>query len=127
VKNFSLIAKLFSFLTESTCKFEWIELCDATFKELKGRLISSPILTFPKKDGQFILDTDASNFLKQDRKFGYLILKELKAGLPSYKVIGKGREVVKRLNDVVYCMRESNKHKNKVVHLDRLAPFYERT
>jgi len=32
-----------------------------TFKELKRYLISSPILAFPKKDGQFILDTDASN------------------------------------------------------------------
>jgi len=28
---------------------------------LKKRLISSPILSFPKEDGQFILDTDASN------------------------------------------------------------------
>jgi len=32
-----------------------------TFKELKERLISLPILTFPKGDRQFILDTDASN------------------------------------------------------------------
>jgi len=30
-------------------------------KELKERLISSPILFFPMEDGQFILDTDASN------------------------------------------------------------------
>jgi len=35
-------------------------------------------------------------------------------------------EVVRRLNDVVYCIRESNRHKNKIVYLDRLAPFYER-
>jgi len=31
------------------------------FKELKKRLITSPILSFPTSDGQFILDTDASN------------------------------------------------------------------
>jgi len=35
-------------------------------------------------------------------------------------------EVVKRLNDVVYCIRKSSKHKNKIVHLDRLATFHER-
>jgi len=51
---------LFS-LTENICKFEWTELCGKAFKELKERLISSPILIFPKENGQFILDTDASN------------------------------------------------------------------
>lgn len=35
-------------------------------------------------------------------------------------------EVIKRLNDVVYCIRKLYRHKNKIVHLDRLAPFYER-
>jgi len=62
VKDFSLIAKSLFILTENTCKFEWTELCDVIFKELKKRLISSPILTFPRKDGPFILDTDASNY-----------------------------------------------------------------
>jgi len=35
-------------------------------------------------------------------------------------------EVVKRLNDVVYCIRKSSRHRNKILHLDHLAPFYER-
>jgi len=36
-------------------------------------------------------------------------------------------EVIKRLNDVVYCIRKLDKHrKNKIVHLDRLAPYKER-
>jgi len=61
VKNFSLIAKPLFSLTENTCKFEWTELCGKAFEELKKRLISSPILSFPKEEGQFILDTDASN------------------------------------------------------------------
>jgi len=34
--------------------------------------------------------------------------------------------VVRKLNDVVYCIRRSNRHKNKIVHSDRLAFFYER-
>jgi len=61
VKNFSLIAKPLFSLTENISKFEWTELCDEAFRELKRRLISSSALTFPKEDGQFILDTDASN------------------------------------------------------------------
>ncbi|XP_020297845.1 uncharacterized protein LOC109862260 [Pseudomyrmex gracilis] len=34
--------------------------------------------------------------------------------------------VVKKLSDVVYCIRRSNRHKCKVVHADRLALFCER-
>lgn len=35
-------------------------------------------------------------------------------------------EVVKRLNDVVYCIRKSSRHRSKIVHLDRLASHHER-
>ncbi|KAM0724689.1 Retrovirus-related Pol polyprotein from transposon 412 [Formica fusca] len=34
--------------------------------------------------------------------------------------------IVKRLNDVVFCIQKSSKHKRKIVHADRLAPFLER-
>lgn len=34
--------------------------------------------------------------------------------------------VVKKLSDVVYCIHKSNKHKNKIIHTDRLAPYFER-
>lgn len=35
-------------------------------------------------------------------------------------------KVLKKLSDVVYCVRRSVRHKNKIVHADRLASFYER-
>jgi len=35
-------------------------------------------------------------------------------------------EIVKKINDVVYCIRKSYRHKNKVVHSDRLASYYRR-
>lgn len=35
--------------------------CQGAYEKLKQRLISSLILSFPKEQGQFILDTDASN------------------------------------------------------------------
>ncbi|KYN22045.1 hypothetical protein ALC57_05561, partial [Trachymyrmex cornetzi] len=34
--------------------------------------------------------------------------------------------VIRKLSDVVYCICKSNKHRNKVVHSDRLAPYLER-
>lgn len=40
-------------------KFEWNQEC---FDKLKSLLIESPIFSYPQSDGQFILDTDASNF-----------------------------------------------------------------
>ncbi|KMQ85704.1 krab-a domain-containing protein [Lasius niger] len=61
VKGFSLVAKPLFSLTENLTKFVWTEQCEAAFKELKKRLVSSPILSFPRDEGQFILDTDASN------------------------------------------------------------------
>jgi len=33
--------------------------------------------------------------------------------------------VVKKFNDVVYCIQRTLRHKKKVVHADRLAPFLE--
>ena len=40
--------------------FEWTNECDSVFKDLKLRLISAPVLVFPKFDKPFLLDTDAS-------------------------------------------------------------------
>ena len=34
--------------------------------------------------------------------------------------------IVKKLSDVVFCIRKSSKHRNRIVHSDRLASFYER-
>ena len=35
-------------------------------------------------------------------------------------------KIIKRLSDVVFGIRKSNRHKCKIVHSDRLAPFYNR-
>jgi len=34
--------------------------------------------------------------------------------------------IIRKLNDVVYCICKSNRSKNKIVHADRLAYFVER-
>lgn len=61
IKGFSSLAKPLYALTENKTKFVWEEDCQRAFEELKRMLSSSPILAFPKKEGEFILDTDASN------------------------------------------------------------------
>lgn len=61
VKGFSLIAKPLFTLTENQTKFVWGDDCENAFEKLKQMLSSSLILSFPKEEGEFLLDTDASN------------------------------------------------------------------
>ncbi|GBM17553.1 Retrovirus-related Pol polyprotein from transposon 297 [Araneus ventricosus] len=61
VKNFSAIARPLHKLTEAKSNFNWTEECEKSFNSLKQALTSSPILTYPRTDKDFILDTDASN------------------------------------------------------------------
>ncbi|GBN48060.1 Transposon Ty3-G Gag-Pol polyprotein, partial [Araneus ventricosus] len=61
VKNFSTIARPLHKLTETKSNFNWTEECEKSFNSLKQALTSSPILTYPRTNKDFILDTDASN------------------------------------------------------------------
>ena len=61
IRNFSLIARPLSTLTSKTVKFRWTEECQEAFQELKNKLLSAPIMSFPNETGEFILDTDASD------------------------------------------------------------------
>ena len=61
IKDFATIAKLLHRLTERDRPFSWMKDCASAFAELKLRLISTPILTYPDFQLPFILDTDASN------------------------------------------------------------------
>ncbi|GBN37554.1 Retrovirus-related Pol polyprotein from transposon 297 [Araneus ventricosus] len=61
VRNFSAIARPLHKLTEARTNFNWTEECEKSFNSLKQALITSPVLTYPRTDKEFILDTDASN------------------------------------------------------------------
>ncbi|GBM55009.1 Retrovirus-related Pol polyprotein from transposon 412 [Araneus ventricosus] len=61
VRNFSAIAIPLHKLTEARSNFNWTEECEKSFNSLKQALITSPFLTYPQTDKEFILDTDASN------------------------------------------------------------------
>ena len=45
-----------------TGKFVWDPVCSTAFYTLRDSLIHAPILSFLTETGQYILDTDASNF-----------------------------------------------------------------
>ncbi|CAG2203682.1 unnamed protein product [Mytilus edulis] len=59
--KFAEIARPLHQLTEANQKFHWSDDCQSAFKELKTKLISTPILSYPRDQGLFILDADASN------------------------------------------------------------------
>ena len=61
VKGFSSLAKPLYMLTENQTKYVWGDECQKAFEKLKFLLCSSPILSFPREKGEFLLDTDASN------------------------------------------------------------------
>ena len=61
IPHFSEIAKPLIKLTEKDRAFTWSEEQEQAFSTLKTSLIESPVLSHPKSEGQFVLDTDASN------------------------------------------------------------------
>ena len=61
VRDFATIARPLHRLTEKTAPFEWTNLCQGAFEELRRRLTSAPVLAYPNSVDPFILDTDASD------------------------------------------------------------------
>ena len=55
-----LAAPLYELATKGT-DFEWTERRNEAFGQLKNALTSAPILGFPREEGLWYLDTDASD------------------------------------------------------------------
>jgi hypothetical protein len=73
VEGFSSIARPLTHLLKKDKKFEWTEKCEQSFRELKKRLVSAPILTMPDITKSFDVYCDASKLglgsvLMQDGK-----------------------------------------------------------
>jgi len=62
VEGFAKIAHPLHDLTKKNAAFIWTEACEEAFVELKRQLTSAPVLAAPTDHGQYILDTDASDF-----------------------------------------------------------------
>ena len=61
IPNFSVIAQPLTKLTKKSVRFSWDQSCQDAFESLKFKLVTAPVLAYPKAEGQYILDTDASN------------------------------------------------------------------
>ena len=61
IKNFSLIARPFTKLTQKETIFDWTSKCEEAYNKLKEALCSAPVLRFPNFKEPFTLTTDASN------------------------------------------------------------------
>ncbi|CAG2216575.1 unnamed protein product [Mytilus edulis] len=61
VHKFSEIASPLSRLTRKDVPFNWSSECQSSFEILRKALCEASILAYPLPEGQFILDTDASN------------------------------------------------------------------
>lgn len=60
MEGFSIISELLTKLTQNKVKFRWFEDYENSFKELKDRLTSTPVLTLPDGTKGFTAYCDAS-------------------------------------------------------------------
>ena len=60
IEDFSRLAAPMTRLTRNEAKFEWNDMCEREFQELKRRLTSTPILIVPKRGHRYTVYCDAS-------------------------------------------------------------------
>ena len=60
VEGFSKIAAPLTKLTRKDVKYDWLDACQQSFEELKGRLTSAAVLVLPNGRDGFMVYSDAS-------------------------------------------------------------------
>ena len=60
VEGFSRIATPLTKLTRKDVKYDWVDNCQQSFEELKGRSTSAPVLALPNGRDGFVVYSDAS-------------------------------------------------------------------
>jgi len=60
VEGFSRLAAPLTALTRKDRRYEWTDRCEQSFREIKRRLISAPVLTIPEEGEKFDIYSDAS-------------------------------------------------------------------
>ena len=76
-EGFSKIAAPLTKLTRKDVKYDWVDACQQSFEELKGRLTSAPVLALPNGRDGFVVYSDASRqglgcvLMQNDRVIAY--------------------------------------------------------
>ena len=60
VQNFARIASPLTKLTKKGVPFRWNDTCEASFQNLKKRLVTAPVLTVPESSEGYVIYSDAS-------------------------------------------------------------------
>ena len=55
VEGFSKIAAPMTKLIRKDVKYDWVDACQKSFDELKGRLTSTPVLALPNGRDEFVV------------------------------------------------------------------------
>jgi hypothetical protein len=89
IEGFSKIAQPMMELLKKEKKFNWTESCEKSFQELKRRLTTAPVLTFPEIQRDFVVYCDASRqglgcVLMQDGKVVAYASRQLKPHEQNY-------------------------------------------
>ena len=77
VEGFSKIAAPLTKLIKKDVKYDWVDACQQSFKELKGRLTLAPVLALPNGRDGFVVYSDASRqglgcvLMQNDRVIAY--------------------------------------------------------
>ena len=67
--GFSKIAAPLTKLTRKDVKYDWVDACQQSFEELKGRLTLAPVLALPNGRDGFVVYSDASQ-----QGLGYVLM-----------------------------------------------------
>ena len=62
ISHFSETAQPLTNLMKKSVGFYWDEKCQHAFETLKQLLVTAPVLAYPTDEGDYVLDTDASNY-----------------------------------------------------------------
>lgn len=60
VEGFSKIVVPLTELTRKSMRFSWSDRSEASFQELKQRLITAPVFSLPRENGKFVVYCDTS-------------------------------------------------------------------
>ncbi len=82
IPGFSTVAAPLTNLARQGVDLVWDDACEGSFQTLKAALITAPILTYPTREGHFVLSTDASNVgmgavLEQEQEEGGRVAKKV--------------------------------------------------
>ncbi len=96
IKAFAGICRPLYNLTKAGQKFVWSTECEEAFEALKRRLVTAPIMAYPKPGVRYIVDTDSSGYAIGS------VLSQIQDG--EEKVISYGSRVLKPAEQK-YCAR----------------------